>query len=168
METTDIIENPISVANYFIQKAQNEGNELTPMKLIKLVYISHGWHLGLKDSPLIGEKVQAWQYGPVIESVYRAFRSYSSSIITSLYYDSNLERYTLPNQDNWAFLDKIWDVYKNYDGLQLSTLTHQKGTPWDQVWNHNNGKHKVGAFIPDDLIKDYYLKKANVSLEHAN
>ncbi len=168
MEMTNFIEDPLSVANYLIQKAQNEGIELTPMKLLKLVYIAHGWHLGLKDSPLIRETVQAWKYGPVIQSVYNAFRSYSSNNITSFHYDQFLENYTLHNQDNCAFLDKIWDVYKNYDGLQLSTLTHQQGTPWDQVWNHKNGKHQVGAYIPDDLIKAYYQKKANASLEHAN
>jgi len=54
----------LAVANYLIGKAQSEGRSITPMQLIKLVYIAHGWTLGLYDQPLIGEQVEAWTYGP--------------------------------------------------------------------------------------------------------
>jgi len=72
------MENSLAVANYFITKANDEGTELTPMKLIKLVYIAHGWHLGLKNESLIDEGVQAWKYGPVIKSVYDEFKGYKN------------------------------------------------------------------------------------------
>lgn len=37
-----LMEKPIAVANYFIDKAIRANAELTPTKLVKLVYIAHG------------------------------------------------------------------------------------------------------------------------------
>jgi hypothetical protein len=36
-------ETAAAIANYFIDKALEDDRELTPMKLIKLVYLAHGW-----------------------------------------------------------------------------------------------------------------------------
>jgi uncharacterized phage-associated protein len=44
------------------------------MKLIKTVFIAHGFYLASKDKPLVNEFVQAWKYGPVIDSVYHEFK----------------------------------------------------------------------------------------------
>jgi len=52
------------------------------MQLIKLVYIAHGWTLGLYNQPLIGKQVEAWTYGPVIPSVYHDFKHYGRDPIT--------------------------------------------------------------------------------------
>ena len=37
----------LTVANYFIQHAENLGARMSPMKLQKLVYYANGWHLAL-------------------------------------------------------------------------------------------------------------------------
>ena len=74
----------LEIANYFIEKSLDSGVDLTPMKLNKLVYIAHGWYLGLSDRPLIGEAAQAWKYGPVIPSIYHRFKAYGGAQITSL------------------------------------------------------------------------------------
>ncbi|MBV9510077.1 MAG: DUF4065 domain-containing protein, partial [Caulobacteraceae bacterium] len=65
-----------TVANRFLELARERGQMLTPMQLLKLVYIAHGWMLGLAGRPLIRDEVQAWQYGPVIPPLYNAVRSY--------------------------------------------------------------------------------------------
>lgn len=155
------MENPTSIANFFVKKAISDGSELTPMKLLKLVYLSHGWYLGLNNEPLIPEAVQAWKFGPVIKSVYEDFRNYRDSQITELAFDIGKMAYTTPSDDTIkAFLNKIWDVYKGFNGLQLSTITHQVNSPWDIVWNQLGGKDRVGAIIPNDLIAQYYSNKA--------
>jgi uncharacterized phage-associated protein len=76
---------PKAIANYFIARAAADGKRLTPLQLIKLVYIAHGWYLGLTGEPLINEPPEAWQYGPVIPSLYPSSAySLSSPIISSL------------------------------------------------------------------------------------
>lgn len=156
------METPIAIANYFIKKSFDTGCEMTTMKAIKLVYISHGWHLGITETPLINEAVQAWKYGPVVETVYTEFKSFKDNEITKLAYClSNAGEAITPIASDaiQPFLDKIWKVYKNYTGLQLSTLTHQSGTPWDIVWNKNGGCKKNSAIIGNDIIMDHYKTK---------
>ena len=41
-----------ALANFFIKNYTN----ISPLKIQKLVYISHGWHLGLFDEPLVDDE----------------------------------------------------------------------------------------------------------------
>ena len=67
-----------TVANHFLRLARQQGKSLTPMQLLKLVYIAHGWSLGLYGLPLVRDEIQAWQYGPVIPNLYNRIRNYRS------------------------------------------------------------------------------------------
>lgn len=165
------MESPLAVANYFIKKSFDEGMPLTPMKLVKLVYIAHGWYLGLSGNPLLNEPVQAWQYGPVVKSVYDNFKIYGSKAITSLGHEYRHENgvdeyYYVPIVNNEAvkqFLDKVWEVYKKYSGIQLSTLTHQTDTPWYKAWHDMNGRRTKNTVIANDIIRDHYKSKISKS-----
>lgn len=159
-----------SIANYFVQKSLDTGTILTPLKLLKLVYLSHGWYLGLSGEPLIGEGVQAWKYGPVVSSIYHSFKHYKDAQISELYSETILDPTSqvdlvdhtpiCKDPSITKFLDKIWDVYSPHDGVQLSALTHASGSPWDIVWNQNGGAGQLGAIIPNNIIRDYYKKKS--------
>jgi uncharacterized phage-associated protein len=73
-----------AVANHFLDLAQDSRGTLSPMKIQKLVYFSHGWHLSINNGrALIDEAVQAWTYGPVIPSLYHEFKKYGNGPITS-------------------------------------------------------------------------------------
>lgn len=155
-----------TVANYFIQKSFDTGIELTPMKLLKLVYIAHGWHRGYFSSNLINDAVQAWRYGPVIPDLYRKIKHYGRGSI-----DSPLEHYGLPNDGSpenscpdpqtLALLDKVWESYSGCTGIELSAMTHQPGTPWDEVWTTScsAGDNYTGAIIPNELIERHYKER---------
>jgi uncharacterized phage-associated protein len=147
--------NPITIANYFIYKSIDEGMPITPMKVLKLVYIAHGWHLGLRKEPLLTEQTEAWKYGPVVESVYRAFKIFGKGDIDGLKFFSRSDKTEfdelLSNQDDKLFLDKIWDTYKPFSGTQLSNLTHMENTPWYITWHENGGSLMHGAIIPNNL-----------------
>lgn len=148
----------ITIANFFLQQSFNEGIEVTPMKLLKLVYIANGWYLGYESEPLIDEGSQAWKYGPVIVSVYNAFKSYGSDMIEQMHMptDEIREEFQSLMSDSYAtsFLRMVWNAYKDYDGLELSALTHQEGTPWSQTYNRSNT-----SLIPNNIIREYYEKK---------
>jgi uncharacterized phage-associated protein len=157
------MENVFAVANYFITKSLETGIQLTPMKLLKLVYIAHGWHLGIKNEPLILEGVQAWKFGPVIPRLYHSLKSYGNSNINSVIIDPETMTYPIVEDKNLKiFLNRIWDVYSKYSGLQLSTLTHQIDTPWDIVYNREGGKNIKEALIRNNLIEQHYKMKAAI------
>ena len=72
------------VAEHIRWLRTNEGEPTTPLHLVKLVYISHGWVLGFHGIPLIRESVEAWKYGPVIPAVYHRYKPFGGSHINLL------------------------------------------------------------------------------------
>ncbi|MBL9164425.1 MAG: SocA family protein [Planctomycetaceae bacterium] len=166
-----------AIANFFLDKAAEEQLGLSPMKLQKLVYFAHGWHFAINGTPLINEQVEAWKFGPVIRSLYHEFKSAGNQAITERAYRHEvLKKDGRLNFRQWvaavdqearspeetseivAFLNRIWDVYGRYTGVQLSRLTHLAGSPWDTVCKAWNGDPPKGTDIPQDLIREYFSK----------
>ena len=50
-----LIIDSFSIANFFIELANNTGSFVSNLKLQKLVYYSQAWHLALHDKPLFEE-----------------------------------------------------------------------------------------------------------------
>lgn len=128
------------------------------MKLQKLVYYAHGWYAGYTEQPLIDETVEAWQYGPVISSLYQEFKEFGSGPISRKATTFNGEFFQeVPSPDDFAictFLQNVWSSYGQYTGLKLSELTHSTGGPWDVTWKANNGMH--GTDIPFEAIATHF------------
>ena len=68
-----------AIANSFLEI----GEPIDPMKIQKLVYFAHGWHLGFQEQPLSVEDAQAWQWGPVFPDLYHEIKGYGRGPITS-------------------------------------------------------------------------------------
>lgn len=153
--------NPAVIANYFLNKASSEGRALTPMQIIKMVYIAHGWHLGYGLGPLINEGVQAWKYGPVLESLYHEVKGFGRGAISGRIGEEHHSSTSSISDGSRRLLDAVWESYKDFNGIQLSTMTHREGTPWDIVWNQSDGRMERGAIISDALIADHYAEKVS-------
>lgn len=164
----------VCVANEFIRLAKVKRETLTPMKLQKLVYFAHGWSLALTGQPLVSERIEAWQFGPVIPALYREFKSYGNGAITE---EAGLSFSTGPDGkvvletpclDDYAndaqaihakeIIARVFDVYGSYSGTKLSNATHMAGTPWQQVYRD----HVKSLVIPDGIIEAYFKELARV------
>lgn len=138
------------VANRFLELAKEEHRQLTPMQVLKLVYIAHGWMLGLNGRPLIEQPVEAWQYGPVVRDVYNGVRSYGRDPVRDAmwapqqqldYYEGDMVR-------------QVYGLYKHMDGIALSNITHMPNTPWAETYRPG----QFGRVIPNDLIAAHYQR----------
>lgn len=145
--------NTDEIANYFLEKGKDD-EQMTPMKLIKLVYIAHGWNLGLTGQPLVAEDAEAWKYGPVFPSLYKKYREFKDRKIK--YKTVELK---ITDSNDLDFLDRVWNFYKNFNGLQLSTKTHEPNTPWSLTWENaikNDVISEKSLIIPNDIIAKHY------------
>ncbi|MCS1410885.1 MAG: hypothetical protein M2R45_04080 [Verrucomicrobia subdivision 3 bacterium] len=124
----------------------------TPMHIVKLVYIAHGWMLGLHNRPLVSEAVHAWQYGPVIPETYHRYKSFVSRAIRS----NPVDRTKDFSEDQSDVIQRVDTDYRRYSAFRLSTVTHEEGTPWYDVTQ----EYGDGYIIPNDLIKKHYKKLA--------
>lgn len=136
--------------------------DMTPMKLIKLAYISHGFHLACLEMPLFNDAVRAWQYGPVVERVYEAVKHYGKDIIFFNHFDHVQGEITGPSK---KVIEAVVKVYgKKYNALELSHLTHRKDTPWDKTIDKTVGWRRrwlpaMREVIDNNTIKAYYRQK---------
>ena len=147
------------IANSILQKDFSDGEAtITPMKMQKLLYYLHGWHLAITDRPAIKESFHAWQYGPVEEYLYHLLNKYRGNPITAYLKerdDSGEESAFVVSGKEEMFhkiLDMVWRKYGQFTAIQLSAMTHGKGTPWDIVYN----RHDDMPIIPDNMIKEYF------------
>ncbi|HEY6339008.1 MAG TPA: type II toxin-antitoxin system antitoxin SocA domain-containing protein [Candidatus Sulfotelmatobacter sp.] len=166
--------NSKQVANEFLELAKNDGKQLTPMQLQKLVYFAYGWYLAITGERLLDERVEAWQWGPVIPSLYSEFKRYGSDPITEPAYDYYADGLKIgyrpyrlssddPARDELArqVITRVWNLYGKYSGSALSSMTHAEDSPWSLSYD----KDVRGTDISDDVIKRYFQQLA--AQEHA-
>lgn len=149
----------ITVANEFIRLAGAEGRTLTPMQLVKLAYIAHGWSLALLGKPLLADHVEAWRYGPVVPGLYRHVKQFGSGPVTSPIPPTMFARGQSLDQTDAALVGDVYAKYGKLSGIQLSHLTHKPGTPWFSVYDPEGW----GITIPDELIQRHYRELARAA-----
>lgn len=136
----------VDVALSLLKHAQVQGKFFSNLQLQKLTYICHGLSLAHFQRPLIIDDVFAWQYGPVVPSVYFRFNSYGASVITE-------QCDVVLDDESETIVKDVVSKLGDLTGPQLVDLTHRKGSPWHQVWD---GTHQ--KVIPDHLIQAHYIK----------
>ena len=151
-----------AVANYMLDRAFDHGLPLTPMQVLKLVYIAHGWHLAIFRKPLIRDAIEAWEYGPVIPKLYHAIKKYGSRPVTGpvTVFDPDADDFETKVEAEFtdqekALMDRVLELYGELKAFQLSALTHKAGTPWHQM-KTDPSAGVTGVQIPNNLIEGHF------------
>lgn len=134
------------IANTFLTLANRDGYKVDPMKLQKLLFYANGYFLAENErEPLINEYFEAWDYGPVVPTVYYEFREYRNAPIPRLAYtwDETLDRQIVApqpvgDQRAESVISWVWKEYKDFTGIELSNMTHKVGGPW------HNARQRAG------------------------
>lgn len=146
----------LDIAYYFI--SSKEYGDLTNLKLQKMLYYAQGMHLSYYGSPLFNEKIEAWQYGPVVHKAYNEFKKYKDMPIPHFEYNKQND---IDNKKD--FLDEVYIKYGKYSASKLCKLTHEKTSPWHTVYVENK---TLGDLINNKLIKIYFDE--SLKLEKGN
>ena len=139
----------LAVANKLLKLANDANDTVTPMELIKLVYLCHGWMLGLYGRALVREPAEAWAYGPVYGDLYQKVKRYRGAAVTAPIKGAPDEEFDSLESD---IIEQVYQIYGNRGAIPLSMLTHKAGSPWAITWEQD-GKN---GLIPDDLIEYHY------------
>ncbi|MEX0685432.1 MAG: type II toxin-antitoxin system antitoxin SocA domain-containing protein [Balneolales bacterium] len=132
------------LAAYILNKYPNE---ITPMKLQKLLYYVKVWTVvaGIKVLDP-NHKFHAWKHGPVNPSIYQEYKSYKKYPI------DKTPQYKSPNSEELEIIDFILDSYSFYNAITLSKATHAED-PWLNKKDYN------GVITDADII-EYYSKES--------
>ena len=166
----DLNYTPQHIANYFLQRGEEDGIPITPLKLIKLVYIAYGWNIALTGKRLFEEPIEAWKHGPVIESLYHEFKHFKNSPIDEWAEDFDFEsqegtipKVSIADKDTNLILSKVWVAYSRFGAWVLRNKTHEVGSPWHKVYKRG---HR-GIVLKDSDISEHYLMKIREYLDAA-
>ena len=132
------------IANYFLLRAKHDKiSDMTPMKLIKLVYIAYAWYYAISKKKLFKEKIEAWKNGPVVPSLHHEFKRFRNESIDEFSRTRNVDDDLFPliYSDDYltgVILLRVWKSYKNKDGTTLSMITHGSDSFWDRIYNQGS------------------------------
>lgn len=151
------------VANYVLDFCEEKGRPVTHVALQKIVYFCHVWSLIGLNRPLVKQGFEAWQYGPVLQHIYREFKDFDRNPIRGR--ATRIDKFTGERVvaeyqfdiEYRSLLDKVVDFYSQLRAIDLVDLSHVVGGPWDKVWNHSDAINP-GMIISDDLIVNFYSK----------
>lgn len=137
------------VAEWFLAYNRNrmeeeDADDISNLKLQKLLYYAQGCYLALTDKPLFNDKILAWAHGPVVNSVYQEYKRYQSSGIP---YDGY---YVSPfDEETESILEEVYAVFGKYSAWGLRNMTHRED-PWKET--------PRDCEISQNKIKEYFLQ----------
>ena len=153
---------PRSIANLILDEADRREMVVSNLALQKLLYFAHGVHLTRTKLPLVSGYFEAWRFGPVHPSVYRAFRQSGSAPITTRAVGEDPltgETRNLPPPSGMDVRDLVSDVMKSCGHLspgRLVDLSHAKDSPWSAVVEKARKDVAFGMRIPDNVIIELF------------
>ncbi|KKI90691.1 hypothetical protein WQ54_19420 [Bacillus sp. SA1-12] len=144
------------VAKYFISLSEPETDrEITHLKLQKLVYYAHAWHIAAYDGdPLVeDDNIEAWIHGPVFPRLYREYRHYGYSQIN--YSEDLIGNINALHHNEIDIIHVVWEIYGEFSGKYLENLTHTE-EPWINAREgHDNFDYGNNVITNDDLLHYY-------------
>lgn len=154
-----------TLLSYKAARARNAElkDDMTLLKLIKMVYVAHGYHLAILDAPLVSGGVEAWEKGPVIPRIYAAAmfllpphlrKLPLRASLFSMFVETMFPVLARMNDSSVEIIDKVNEVFGALDGERLSRATHAPSSPWNDVYEE--GKQ---VRMADALIREHYLHR---------
>ena len=67
------------VADYMLQRADEDSMRVTHLKLQKLCYYAQGYSLALLSRPMFEEPIEAWEHGPVVRELYDTYKRFGKN-----------------------------------------------------------------------------------------
>lgn len=149
----------IDVAKYILSKIR-----CTQLKLQKLVYLCFADYLCDTGKILFTDKIFAFKYGPVVDTVYERYKKYGYKPIEEETGDIDSKNIAeMPSKSRILFaedgtekiisIDKTLKRYGSLSASQLVDLTHRENSPWSRS---SKSILKAYSIIRLDTIKEYH------------
>ena len=149
-------------ANLILDWADEEKIEISPMKLQKILFFCNADFVVANGYPVIQQEFEAWDYGPVVPSIYAEFKSFRDKPIRKRaeIFDpltaSNRRPVLKMDDDTKAYLRDRFDFYKKFSAIALSDLSHSRAGPWRQARSLFANGLNSNRLISTAMIREYH------------
>ena len=157
----------LDVCRYIINYSNREDYGVSNLKLQKLLYFIQVYFLmnSKENEPCFGERIEAWDFGPLVPVAYHEYKQYGSTDIPPVesYIDFDVDNpwsASMTEYDEDCICDEdkklINAVVKklaDYSATDLVDITHRQA-PWKDVYvQHENNE------ITIDSIRKYFSER---------
>ncbi|MCA6072295.1 MAG: DUF4065 domain-containing protein [Endomicrobium sp.] len=138
--------NALEIAKIILNYQNLESTlKISHLKLQKLLFYCQAYHLSILETPLFEENILAWDYGPVIHSVYKHYRKHDSSIIP-FKKGTHLEHL---KSSSIGVISSVMGAYSKFSAIELMGMTHSE-RPWQDAYASED------KIISQNHMKKYY------------
>lgn len=147
------------LADYILSKLEN----VSHLKLQKLLYYVDAWHLAVLDEALVNEDFEAWLHGPVVRSVYARFKAQGGFMYDSIYIDPQQKAAAIQNieaglhRDQMELISDVLSEYGDKSDYHLECLTHSE-EPWIEARKGVEAGEASQNRLSKETMKRYYAQ----------
>ena len=111
---------------------------ITNLSIQKVIYFCHMFYLGANNGkPLIDESFEAWDYGPVLPSLYHKLKMFGADPIESLLFTFTEDiKDVIVNK----LIEEVAGALVDREAWELVALTHSKKGAWVKNYYPNLNK----------------------------
>ena len=122
------------ISEYIITRFYMDADKkaVSNLKLQKLLYFVQGEAIKQYRQCAFEEDIEAWDYGPVVRSVYDRFKVFGAGPICRDYDTPTVVG------DLKAVIDTVIDRYAQCSAWRLVQETHKPNTPWYNAFNNGD------------------------------
>ena len=152
----------LDVCRHTINYSNDMNYGISNLKLQKVIYFIQAFFLISTSEPCFKEKIEAWDFGPVVPEAYREYNQFGSSNIPRVSYivefdsediwNSTVKRYEDNSicEDDQKRIEEVVDKFSEYSATDLVAITHDQA-PWKDAY-----VPRMNNEITVNAIKEYF------------
>lgn len=135
----------VDLSKYIVNKCIADGHPISNLQLQKILYyIQKDFLSNGEREAAFSDKIQAWQFGPVVVSTYYHYCHFGGMRITILESPFEIEA------KDKRRIDHIVERKRDLPPWDLVAETHKPGGAWARIYRNGEG---YGEVIPQKLIR---------------
>ena len=154
----------LEICRHVINYSNEQDYGISNLKLQKVLYLIQAYFLidKTKNASCFDDKIEAWDFGPVVPEAYHEYKQYGSGDIPTIESFIMIDKDDIWNSKRVEFedtaisdndkslIDKVVDKFADYSATDLVSLTHRQ-SPWiDAYAPYQNNE------ITIDAIREYF------------
>ena len=137
----------IDLSKYIVAKCIKDACPISNLQLQKILYYIQKKFLQTKNIAAFSDNIEAWQFGPVVPSVYYHFCGFGAMPISILRREVN---WSIESADILV-IDAIVEEKRILNPWDMVEETHKPDGAWAQIYKDGLGNRRI---TPIDLIRD--------------
>ena len=154
--------NVLDVCRYVINYSNDKDYGISNLKLQKVLYFIQAYFLISTPEQCFRERIEAWDFGPVVPEAYREYKQFGSSNIPNVSYyvemdfddfwKSKVKKYRseVISDGDKRRIEAVVDRFSDYSATDLVEITHNQA-PWMDAYVPNRNNE-----ITPQAIKEYF------------